>query len=1009
MSDPFPDLGHLLGGLHKLADLHTLAGVTGHNPCYQELPAFEGVAPTAGQAALLGVRNGYQWLGVAVDRGAGAAAGIIARQLARRGRLALVTALDEPGRQLALSVSFGHCPVLTVDLDHPSSLALECLTRLAGIDTTQATSRAARTAEVLDIESVGRKFFLGFRSALHTVMAVLPARMGRADRHSVALLQLTRVLFLYFVQARGWLDGRPHFLRHEVDRCLGRGRSINRDLLTPLFFGTLNQPATRRGKAASGFGRIPFLNGGLFEPHPLERQWQTGLPDTVWCGVFDDLFERYHFTTGGRGANSIAPDMLGRVFEGVMDPEERSLTGTFYTPATTVHDLVRAGVVSWLAGALSCAEPEAERRLDAPDEATRGLLERITILDPAAGSGAFLIGALQLLARATRRDTLATRRRIMARNLFGVDLNPAAVRLTELRLWLALLEVDRSSDPERVRPLPNLDAIVRQGDSLHDPMSPAWGGTPGMAEGAVVRALRLQVQTTSGAAKRTAIRDLRRAEASALDGILAESERGTRVRMDDLLSQGKSLTLFGDRRGLEPGERRVMRALQDRRRFLLRLRRQLHRDGSLPWFHYQSQFAEVFARGGFDLVVGNPPWVRAEDLPAVVRQRLGARYAWWTTRPGSRGYSHLPDLSVAFVERARELVAPEGAMALLLPAKLATTDYAATMRGAMAVSDTLSVVADLTGDPRARFEATTYPMALVSRKARPAAGHQIRTTLNAAVPGEVSQSRLGDGPWILAPDRVWQALEAMRARHPVIGDTLPVHLGVKTGLNRAFIDPEGPIEPELLCWALRGRDVSAFGAAPTRRLLWTHDFAGRPLPQLPPLARAHLRPHLTDLARRKDYLSGPPWTVFRVVGATLPHRVVWADLSPKLQASVLNGALGDRIIPLNSCYLVGVPHPGAAHCLAAWLNATPIRAAAALTADPASGGYRRFNARVVSDLPLPEGVLDNPRLLALGQRGRAGTLNQQELDEACHEILGLDRTLASALAGVAGGGPSHRC
>lgn len=1008
MSDPLPNLGHLLGGLHRLADLHTLAGVTGHNPCFQELPAFESGAPTAGQAALLGVRNGYEWHGVAVDRSAPANAALVARRLARQGRLAMVTALDIAGRQLALSVSFGSCPVLTVDLDHPSPLALECLTRLAGIETSQATSRAARTAEVLDIESVGRKFFRGFRSALHTVMAVLPARMGRADRHSAALLQLTRVLFLYFVQARGWLDGRPHFLRHEVDRCLGRGRSISRDLLNPLFFGTLNQPATRRGKAARSFGRIPFLNGGLFEPHPLERQWQTGLPDTVWCEVFDDFFERYHFTTGGRRPNSIAPDMLGRVFEGVMDPEERSLTGTFYTPAATVHDLVRAGLVSWLAGALACTEPEAERRLDEPDETTRGLLDRITILDPAAGSGAFLIGALQMLAGAARRDTLATRRRIMARNLFGVDLNPAAVRLTELRLWLALLEVDRSPGPERVRPLPNLDAVIRQGDSLHDPMSPAWGGTPGKAEGAVVQALRLQVQHTTGRDKRTAIRNLRRAEASALEGILTESERTTRAKMDDLLSQGRSLTLFGDRRGLGRGERQVIRMLQDRRRFLVRLRRQLHRDGALPWFHYQSQFAEVFTKGGFDLVVGNPPWVRAEDLPSAVRQRLGARYAWWTTRPGARGYSHLPDLSVAFVERAHELVAPNGAMALLLPAKLATTDYSATMRGALAVSDTISVVADLTDDPRAHFEATTYPMALVSRKARPASGHQIRTTLNPWVPGEVSQSRLGDGPWILAPDRVWQALEAMRARHPVLGDSHPVHLGVKTGLNRAFIDPEGPIEPELLCWALSGRDITAFEAAPSRRLLWTHDYAGRPLPQLPPLARAHLQPHLTDLARRKDYLSGPPWTVFRVVGATLPHRVVWADLSLQLQASVLNGPLGDRVIPLNSCYLVGVPHPGAAHRLAAWLNATPIRAAAALTADPASGGYRRFNARVVSDLPLPVGVLDNPQLLALGQRGRAGTLDQQELDEVCHEILGLDRTLASALAGVVGSGPGHR-
>jgi len=1008
MADYNPDLGHLLGGLHQLADLHTLVGVTGHIPCFQELPAFDG-NPTAGQAALLGVRNGYQWLGLTADGRASTAAGGVARRLAGGGRLAMIAALDRTGRQLALSVSFGSCPVLTVDLDQPSSLALDCLARLAGIDATHAAAQAARTAEVLDIEAVGRKFFRGFRSALHTAMAVLPPRMSRTERHAVALLQLTRLLFLYFVQARGWLDGRPHFLRHEVDRCLGRGRSIGRDLLRPLFFGTLNQPPHRRGRAADSFGNIPFLNGGLFEPHPLERRWQTALPDTVWCGIFDDLFERFHFVTEGGTSRSIAPDMLGRVFEGVMDPTERALTGTFYTPAAIVHALARAGLVSWLAGSLPCPEAEAERRLDDPDERTRVLLDRITILDPAAGSGAFLIGALQLLARAAPRDGLARRRRILSRNLFGVDLNPAAVRLTELRLWLSLLEVDRTRDPERVRPLPNLDAVVRQGDSLHDPMSPAWGGTPGVAEGAVVRALRLQVQHTTGAEKRAAIRDLRQAEASALDGVLSGAERNTRARMDDLLAQGRSLTLFGDRRGLERGERKVMRLLRDRRRFLLRLRRQLQRDGSLPWFHYQSQFAEVFAAGGgFDLVLGNPPWVRAEDLPSVLRRQLGGRYAWWSARPQSPGYAHQPDLSVAFVERARELVAPGGTVAVLLPAKLATTDYASIMRGALAVSDTLSVVADLTDDPRAQFDATTYPMALVSRKARPPTGHRVRTELDAKATAEVSQHRLSDGPWILAPDQVWTALDTLRARHPTIGDVLPVHLGVKTGLNRVFIDPGQSIEPELLCWALAGRDVAAFEATPSRRLLWTHDHDGHPLAELPPLARAYLQPHLADLARRKDYLSGPPWALFRVAGATLPNRVVWPDLAPHLRATVLNGPQGERVIPLNSCYLISAPRPVDAHCLAAWLNSSPIRAAAALTADPAAGGYRRFNARVIRDLPLPDGVLGNPRLHALAQRGRAGTLGQLELDQACHEILGLDSALASALAGVAGGGPGHR-
>lgn len=1007
MSEGHLRLRRQLFDIAHLVDLRPLTGAAATPLVVQELPPAQLGDAAIRSAVLLGQADHLEWLGIEVSDGAARSAGALAQRMARAGRLAIVAARDPAAREVALSVSFGDCPVLAIHQDRPSPLGLDCLDRLTGLVPDGPAATAAQVADILDVEAVGRRFFTAFRAALDAMLAALPVRMPRADRHAVALLQLTRVLFLYFVQARGWLDGRPRFLRQEVDRCLARGRSLTSQLLRPLFFGTLNQPADRRSRVARSFGRVPFLNGGLFEPHPLERRWRPTIPDTVWCGVFDDLFERFHFAPVPGTREVIAPDMLGRVFEGVMDPAERSRSGTFYTPEATVQAVVRGALVSWLAGRLGCAEPEADRRLDAPDVPARELLADVTVLDPAVGSGAFLIGMLHQLAAAAPHDTLALRRRILARNLFGVDLNPAAVRLTELRLWLALLEVDRGTDPGRVRPLPNLDAIVRQGDSLFDPVAPAWGGTPGTSEGAVVRALRRELQEATGAQKRALVRALRRAELSALDGILAEAERMTRDKMADLLAQARSLTLFGGRRGLDRGERALLQQLRSRRRFLLRLRRQAQRDGVLPWFHYPSQFAEIFAAGGFDLVVGNPPWVRAESLAPAMRAQLAARYPWWTPRPG-RGYAHLPDLSVAFLERARELTAPGGCYAFLLPAKVATADYAATMRGAVAATDTLSVVADLTGDPRARFAATTYPMALVARKERPPASHRIRTRLESRCVAEVSQARLGDGPWLLARDPVAEAVDAMQARHPSVANRLAVQLGVKTGLNRVFLDPAHPIEPELLCWALGGRDVAPFAAVPSRRLLWTHDESGAPLDRLPPLARKYLRLYLPELERRRDYTGGPPWTLFRTTGAVLPHRVVWPDLATRLQAAPLNGPHGDRVIPLNSCYLIGAPDPRAALCLAAWLNATPIRAAAALAADPASSGYRRFNARVVGGLPLPDGVLDDERLHGLARQGRAGQVDQVAIDRVCHQILALAPSHVAALDEVALAGSGHR-
>src|SRR5262249_51090459 len=146
----------------------------------------------------------------------------------------------------------------------------------------------------------------------------------------------------------------------------------------------------------------------------------------------------------------VAPDMLGRVFEGVMEPAERRGSGTFYTPAGLVRNLVHAGLVALLADRLACPESRADRFLAERSARVQRILHGITVLDPAVGSGAFLLGALELLSQvhAGQRSSTAARRRVLRSNLFGVDLNPAAVRLTELRLWLAVIADDSSTDPE---------------------------------------------------------------------------------------------------------------------------------------------------------------------------------------------------------------------------------------------------------------------------------------------------------------------------------------------------------------------------------------------------------------------------------------------------------------------------------------------------------------------------------------------------------------------------------
>jgi hypothetical protein len=130
--------------------------------------------------------------------------------------------------------------------------------------------------------------------------------------------------------------------------------------------------------------------------------------------------------------------------------------------------------------------------------------------------------------------------------------------------------------------------------------------------------------------------------------------------------------------------------------------------------------------------------------------------------------------------------------------------------------------------------------------------------------------------------------------------------------------------------------------------------------------------------------------------------VVWSDVARRLEAAALNGRMASTPIALNSCYLIPLDRAEVALRLTAWLNSSWSRGLARAGAEPASGGFARFNARVVSMLPLPEAVLHSTDLFELARRGMAGTLDQTDLDDCCADMLGLasgERRLLAELAG----------
>ena len=1006
------ELGPLLERIRSIAELSGLLAALGHEPLHEVVPGLAGRAARrdADTAVAVARAGQFAWFAVAGPEPERRARRL-ARRLIARGRIAGVLALDAESRRLGVAVAFDGTPSLEVDLDRPSPAALACLGRLAGTGPGGALAYAARAADALSGEAAGRRFFREFKATLDRMTDGLPTTLRGEERRSLALLQLTRVLFLYFIQAKGWLAGRDRFLVEEVDRCLGRSRRIHRDLLRPLFFGTLNRPAAERSRGANAFGAIPFLNGGLFEPHPLERSLRGDIPNVVWRDAFDGLFERFHFVVSEHGERAgVAPDMLGRVFEGVMAPDARRASGTYYTPPALVRSVLDAALVALVAGRVGCTEPEAVRRLDDRDPAVSSALAGITLLDPAVGSGAFLLGALDRLASLMSRDGVPTggcRRRILQRNLFGVDRSAAAVRLTELRLWLAVIAGDREQRPERVEPLPNLDCLIRQGDSLFEPVAATARlrvPDPRLAE--AIAQQRRQLVTATGGRKRELVRELRAAECRAAEASLRAAEAEARGRADECLRAARALDLFGERRGADREIRGLLAGARAELRRLRAARRTLVREREVPWFHYESHFADVFAAGGFDIVAGNPPWLRAEEVPAETRRQLEGRYRWW--RGGGGAFANRPDLAVAFVERAVELAAPGGVVALLVPAKLTTAGYGAAARHALAASTTLLHVADLTGRPDAAFDATVYPLALVLRKAPPPRTHRVHVSLCPAAATTVPQAQLrGGGPWILSGDRSRSIAARLAREHPPIGERITCHLGVKTGANRLFLDPPAGVEAELVRWAVRGRDVQPFRARPRLRLLWTHGPDGAPLDRLPAAAAAHLVPHEAALRARADFAGGPAWTLFRTHAATAPHRVVWSDLARRLTACALTGRRDAGRIPLNSCYVAAARSADEAERLTAWLNSRWVRALALIGAVPAAGGFHRFTAAVVGRLPLPAHTTADPELSAVARAGRRGEPVQEALDDIAARHLRLSPHDRAALGRVVAEGAAH--
>jgi hypothetical protein len=896
---------------------------------------------------------------------------------------------------------------LTVDIAHVSDSDGETLAAMADAANGVDLLVHHRWRELLGRDALTRKFYRELEGVVGTLAASAHGRAPHEARRELALLCSSRLLFLAFLEAKGWLDGDREFLRHAFDARCAAGGEVHRRLLDPLFFGTLNTPLSQRARAARELGRLPFLNGGLFARSTLERRTRDlRFTDEALGELIGGVLARYRVTAHESSAAwteaAIDPEMLGRAFESLMASGDRRSSGAFYTPAAIIERVAGEGLDAAL---LSLDVPSEtisalreHRPLALPERGlVRGALRRVRVLDPACGSGAFLVHLLERIAdlagaAGDERSVGDRRREVLTRSIFGVDVNPTAVWLCELRLWLSVVIDAGETDPLAVAPLPNLDRHIRLGDVL---AGPAFGDGARISAPAALARLRGRYSRSTGTRKRHLARALDREERRTAIQV-AEHERDMIAhRRRDLICSLRAFDLFAERSVAAPPQRELLGELRLRSRQLRRRIAALKSGAPLP-FSFAAHFADAAADSGFHLLAGNPPWVRLHNIPAATRDALRAQYrsfreaAWM---PGAeatgagRGFSAQVDLAALFVERSVALARPGGTVALLLPAKLWRSLAGGGVRRVLDDRTELLAIEDW-AESRAAFDAAVYPSFLLARKrgaedesdetpaVRVAVHHR-----DDAIEWRMARARLAldaspGAPWLLMPPDARGAFDRLAAAGAPLALTSlgrPI-LGVKSGCNEAFlVRPDagwhdryeglcsvtsgartGRIERRLLRPLLRGESVRAWRAMPDESaVLWTHDVTDAPLKQLPAGAAEWLTPWRRQLESRADAQRAARWwTLFRTDAARSHRaRVVWSDIGKYPRALVL--LPGDATVPINSCYVARPPSLEDAYALAALLNSPVAAAWLAAIAEPARGGYHRYLGWTVARLPIP--------------------------------------------------------
>ena len=733
---------------------------------------------------------------------------------------------------------------------------------------------------------------------------------------------LGRIVFLYFIQKKGWLgvpkdskwgEGDRKFLKNLYDK---HNNGFYEKALVPLFFESLNQDRRDDEDYSPIFDcRIPFLNGGLFEEGKVDRnEMLCELLDKEFFADIFELFELYNFTidesTPSEIEVGIDPEMLGKVFENLIDYNKE--LGAFYTRRGIVHFMCKNSLVLKLTQVFGEGNKEHIEKLIYNQESNDfveknadkilSTLKSLKILDPAIGSGAFPMGLLsEILSIHTTLDktlddsSLAkTKREIIENNIYGIDIDSDAIEIAKLRFWLSI-----AVDEEKPRPLPNLDFKFMQGNSLLETLD----GFELLPKDMVIsnhskenldlscvnikkkKKIKSNIHQFFQSEKPNEKQDIKESIRNEIDKILEEQIENGENKLSEIEKEIVEIRANGGKeskriKNLEKQYDKLLAQLDSAKKF-----QKSFIDGGFRTdllFLYKLFFGEVFQEGGFDIVIGNPPYIRHEDI--FLKNQIEVEFADF--------FNGKADIFTYFFAKGLQVLKPNGILSFITSNKWAKAGYGTPLRR-LILSNTFSSYIDFNGVKA--FENATvdtsittlikslsskdwcFPTFALQQSQNPQAvldNEKMIFSLLSYSSISMQQSYLQEDSFIFGDTKLLSLKKKIETLGTPLKDwDIAITYGIKTGCNEAFIittekreeilnncqtQEEREATEQIIKKVLRGKDIKRYSYEWANLWIITIEFgAHQYLQERYPTIYSHLLQYQDRLKTRGQCTNKP--------------------------------------------------------------------------------------------------------------------------------------------------------